>query len=121
MCSQHPRKTNQHIRQMDTKELATTQHFLRVDQKKSPRQPKYEMSKRQHLVSHTPTISQTPRFPKPTLNTTSALEALSKQGVGLQQVTVPRDLVIPTGTSAARISLTAGQSVMVIRTPKGIY
>ena len=88
---------------------------------KSPHQPKHEMSKMQHLVSHTPTITQTPRFPKPTLNTTSALEALSKQGVGLQQVTVPRDLVIPTGTSTAPISLTAGQSVMVIKTPKGIY
>merc|ERR1711915_1160888 len=30
-------------------------------------------------------------------------------------------LVKPTGTSTAPISLTAGQTVMVIRTPKGIY
>ena len=85
---------------------------------KDPQQPTPEMSKIQHLVSHTTPITQTPR---PALNTTSALEALSKQGVGLQQVTVPRDLVIPTGTGTAPISLTAGQSVMVIKTPKGIY
>jgi len=55
------------------------------------------------------------------LNTSVALEALSKQGVGLQEVTVPRDLVIPTGNSSVPISLTAGQTVMVIKTPKGIY
>jgi len=55
------------------------------------------------------------------LNTASALEVLSRQGVGLQQVTVPRDLVIPTGQDSAPISLTQGQTVMVIKTPKGIY
>lgn len=55
------------------------------------------------------------------LNTASALEVLSRQGVGLQQVIVPRDLVIPTGQDSAPISLTQGQTVMVIKTPKGIY
>lgn len=80
-----------------------------------------ESSKIQHLVSDTMTVTQTPRLHKPILNTTSALEALSSQGVGLQEVSVPRDLVIPTGTDTAPISLKAGQTVMVIKTPKGIY
>jgi len=57
----------------------------------------------------------------PNMTTTSALEALKQQGVGLQQVVVPRDLVIPTGHDSPSVSLTAGQSVMVIKTPKGIY
>jgi len=74
-----------------------------------------------HTVSQTKTITENLCIPKPVLNTTHALEALSKQGVGLQEVRVPRDLVIPTGTNTAPISLTAGQTVMVIRTPKGIY
>jgi len=80
-----------------------------------------ESSKIQHIVSDTMTATQTPRLHKPILNTTSALEALSNQGVGLQEVSVPRDLVIPTGTDTAPISLKAGQTVMVIKTPKGIY
>lgn len=55
------------------------------------------------------------------LTSSSALEALSRQGVGLHQMTVPRDLVIPTGHDSAPIALRQGQSVMVIKTPKGIY
>jgi len=54
-------------------------------------------------------------------STSSALEALQTQGVGLQQVTVPRDITIPTGHDSTAISLKAGQTVMVIKTPKGIY
>ena len=54
------------------------------------------------------------------MSTSSALNALKQQGVGLQQVVVPRDLVIPTGHNSS-VSLVAGQSVMVIKTPKGIY
>ena len=53
------------------------------------------------------------------LNTGQALEALSKQGVQLQQVLVPRDLSIPTGPSSAPVHLVAGDKVMVIRTVKG--
>jgi RAD54-like protein 2 len=75
----------------------------------------------QNLVSHSLTVTPPPHIQKPNFNTTSALEALSNQGVGLQEVSVPRDLVIPTGTGTAPISLTAGQMVMVIKTPKGIY
>merc|ERR1711874_325853 len=41
--------------------------------------------------------------------------------VGIQQVEVPRDLVIPTGHDSPPVSLVAGQTVMVIKTPKGIY
>lgn len=36
-------------------------------------------------------------------------------------MTVPHDLLIPTGPDAPPISLKAGQNVMVIKTPKGIY
>jgi len=55
------------------------------------------------------------------LNTGQALEALSRQGVQLQQVSVPRDLSIPTGPDSAPVHLVAGDKVMVIRTVKGIY
>ena len=55
------------------------------------------------------------------MSTSSALEALKHQGVGIQQVEVPRDLVIPTGHDFPPVSLVAGQTVMVIKTPKGIY
>ena len=53
------------------------------------------------------------------LNTGQALEALSRQGVQLQQVCVPRDLSIPTGPDSAPVHLVAGDKVMVIRTVKG--
>ena len=53
------------------------------------------------------------------LNTGQALEALSRQGVQLQQVSVPRDLSIPTGPDSAPVHLRAGDKVMVIRTVKG--
>ncbi len=46
------------------------------------------------------------------------------QGVAIQDLVVPRDMVIPTntpGTEQAPIALSKGQRVMVIRTPKGIY
>ena len=49
------------------------------------------------------------------------MEALSRQGVDIRQVTVPRDLVIPTNMDQPPIRLQAGQAVMVIQTPKGIY
>jgi RAD54-like protein 2 len=57
----------------------------------------------------------------PTTATTSAVDALSRQGVGLQPLTVPHDLLIPTAPGEPPISLKAGQNVMVIKTPKGIY
>ena len=59
--------------------------------------------------------------PRSGSSTSSALHALSRQGVEIQQVVVPRNLQIPTNTNEPPLSLEAGQSVMVIRTPKGIY
>merc|ERR1711892_1025348 len=50
----------------------------------------------------------------------SALQALNKQGIGIQQVVVPRDIVIPIGPEES-VHLREGQTVMVIKTPKGIY
>merc|ERR1719233_2690429 len=93
----------------------TTSEWTQKEQK----QP--EKSLIQNLVSNSVTVAQPPGIQKPALNTSSALKALSNQGVGIQEVSVPRDLVIPTGTGVAPISLTAGQMVMVIKTPKGIY
>lgn len=55
------------------------------------------------------------------MNSNRAMEALSRQGVQLQQVTVPRNLSIPTGPSTPPVDLVAGQNVMVIKTVKGIY
>ena len=49
------------------------------------------------------------------------LEALARrEGVKLQEVYVPRDIVIPTKNHTP-IPLKAGQRVMLIKTPKGIY
>jgi hypothetical protein len=59
--------------------------------------------------------------PVAAFNTSSALAALSKQGVGLQEVTVTRDLVIPTSGTEPPIYLKMGDQVMVIKTAKGIY
>lgn len=36
-------------------------------------------------------------------------------------ITIPHDIEIPTGANSAPIALKAGQSVMVIKTPKGMY
>ena len=55
----------------------------------------------------------------PPMNSNRAMEALSRQGVQLQQVTVPRNLSIPTGPSTPPVDLVAGQNVMVIKTVKG--
>lgn len=49
------------------------------------------------------------------------LENLSKQGIGIQEVKVPRELVIPTNPGEPPIRLEAGQNVLVICTPKGMY
>ncbi len=50
------------------------------------------------------------------------VEALSRQGVSIQDLTVPRDMLIPTNSpDQPPIALQKGQRVMVIRTPKGIY
>merc|ERR1719510_196562 len=49
------------------------------------------------------------------------IEALARrEGVKLQEVYVPKNIVIPTKNQAP-IALKAGQRVMVIKTPKGIY
>merc|ERR1719445_798431 len=57
----------------------------------------------------------------PPMNSNRAMEVLSRQGVQLQQVTVPRNLSIPTGPTTPPVDLIAGQNVMVIKTVKGIY
>ncbi|ROT75209.1 hypothetical protein C7M84_006255 [Penaeus vannamei] len=50
------------------------------------------------------------------------VEALAKQGVSVQQITVPKDVSIPTNSGDGKpILLKSGQSVMVIKTQKGIY
>lgn len=50
------------------------------------------------------------------------VEALARQGVAIQELQVPRDMVIPTNSpDQPPIGLKQGQRVMVIRTPKGIY
>jgi hypothetical protein len=49
-------------------------------------------------------------------------EALAKQGVTMQELTVPRDMNISTNSpDQPPIALRSGQRVMLIRTPKGIY
>ena len=49
------------------------------------------------------------------------IEALARrEGVKLQEVLVPRDIMIPT-KSQNPIALKAGQRVMLIKTPKGVY
>ncbi|XP_059099678.1 helicase ARIP4-like isoform X2 [Tigriopus californicus] len=49
-------------------------------------------------------------------------EALAKQGVDMQEILIPKDMLIPTNsTGQPPIALKQGQKVMVIRTPKGIY
>ena len=55
------------------------------------------------------------------INANSAMEALSRQGFGMEQVKVPRDLIIPTNPSEPPIHLKAGENITVIRTPKGVY
>jgi len=70
--------------------------------------------------SRAPTAAVAPQ-PSSPFNSNPAMEALSKQGVGIQQITVPRDLIIPTNSSEPPICLKTGQSVMVIKTPKGVY
>jgi hypothetical protein len=75
--------------------------------------------------SHSSSLSAGDRPPQPagtpTFNTSSALAALSKQGVGLQEITVSRDLAIPTSGTEPPIVLKKGDQVMVIKTSKGIY
>ncbi|KAF0296317.1 Helicase ARIP4 [Amphibalanus amphitrite] len=49
-------------------------------------------------------------------------EQLSRQGVSMSHITVPKDVTIPTGSGDGEpIQLRAGQTVLVIRTAKGVY
>ena len=67
----------------------------------------------QHLQApHRPPRDPNKKFP---------IEALARrEGVKLQEVLVPRDIVIPTKNQNP-IALKAGQRVMLIKTPKGVY
>merc|ERR1719166_569354 len=67
----------------------------------------------QNHARQQPQKQQSSKFP---------FEALAKQGVDIQEVYVPRDLQIPTNSNGhPPIGLKAGQKVMLIQTPKGIY
>lgn len=49
------------------------------------------------------------------------VEALQRQGVGIKEFIVPKDMKIPTSLGQPPIALRRGQKAMVIRTPKGVY
>merc|ERR1711994_822539 len=88
---------------------------------KGPGRTKPELSK---LTSLAETFSSSPASqPSGSSSNTGnqALQALTKQGVSLNQVVVPRDLTIPTGPTTPPVCLQAGDSVVVIKTVKGIY
>jgi len=107
--------------------------------KRDPDPCRPEVSQLQQIVSsaHAQSRSESqPQSPSPsvaksssehnssgsqTISTSQALEALTKQGVQLQQVKVSRDLSIPTGPSTPPVHLSQGDTVVVIRTGKGIY
>uniref|UniRef100_T1IRD9 Helicase C-terminal domain-containing protein n=1 Tax=Strigamia maritima TaxID=126957 RepID=T1IRD9_STRMM len=49
-------------------------------------------------------------------------EALARQGIFYQQVTVQNDVVIPTSTADGNpIRIPAGQQVLIVKSPRGIY
>ncbi|KAL1465223.1 hypothetical protein WDU94_004810, partial [Cyamophila willieti] len=48
-------------------------------------------------------------------------EVWQKQGMSAQEMTLPLDVVIPTNSNERSIVLKAGQKVMVLKSPKGIY
>merc|ERR1719461_1836934 len=71
-----------------------------------------QASQRLHANPPTPSGSDSNKFP---------IEALARrEGVKLQEVVVPKDISIPTKNQTP-IALKAGQRVMLIKTPKGIY
>ena len=77
------------------------------------RQPDPEQQQQQQQQQQQPRQQPGSKFP---------MEALAKQGVNIQEVYVPRDLKIPTNSNGhPPIGLKAGQKVMLIQTPKGIY
>lgn len=48
-------------------------------------------------------------------------ETWQRQGMTVQEMTLPLDVVIPTNSSDRSISLKAGQRVMVLKSSKGVY
>jgi len=48
-------------------------------------------------------------------------ETWQRQGMTVQEMTLPLDVVIPTNSQDRSISLKAGQRVMVLKSPKGVY
>ena len=63
-----------------------------------------------------------PNYPPQHSASKFPFEALAKQGVNIQEVTVPKNVQIPTNTNGhPPIALKAGQKIMLIQTPKGIY
>lgn len=48
-------------------------------------------------------------------------ETWQRQGMTVQEMTLPLDVVIPTNSSDRSISLKAGQRVMVLKSAKGVY
>lgn len=93
---------------------------------KDPERSKPELSKltsqlTSQLTSLADNFSSCSSSGPPSYSSNQALQALSKQGVSLNQVVVPRDLSIPTGPSTPPVCLQAGDKVVVIKTAKGIY
>merc|ERR1711997_536031 len=66
--------------------------------------------------------------PQPSSSTSFPFKELSKQGVNIKEIVIGTDMLIPTNQTTTpiegnedTIALKAGQKVMLIQTPKGVY
>jgi len=66
--------------------------------------------------------------PQPSSSTSFPFKELSKQGVNIKEIVIDTDMLIPTNQTTTpiegnedTIALKAGQKVMLIQTPKGVY
>ncbi|XP_059475353.1 helicase ARIP4 [Neocloeon triangulifer] len=64
---------------------------------------------------------QAPRPPPASRTRWIPAETWQRQGMTVQEMTLPIDVVIPTNAQDRSISLKAGQRVMVLKSPKGVY
>jgi len=108
-------------------QIETNSKLSQLISHSSPSQSQMTVSNQTPVISNQPSQSEmssgssSDTKSSPNMNSNRAMEALSRQGVQLQQVTVPRHLSIPTGPTTPPVDLVAGQTVMVIKTCKGIY
>merc|ERR1719445_1861350 len=108
-------------------QIETNSKLSQLISHSSPAQSQMTVSNQTPVISNQPSQSEmssgssSDNKSSPNMNSNRAMEALSRQGVQLQQVTVPRHLSIPTGPTTPPVDLVAGQTVMVIKTCKGIY